>query len=230
MTATFLFSDVLSTACGASTNYQLTVKGSGGGQVWNEMYYLTGTAANLNVLLPSCGPGAGGMTVTGSVATLVLETNGTVNSDQLLLNLVAGTNITLTNSAGSTTINAATSTFSIPSRTGLIGYNFAGGGTVVATAIFGAVYLPVSMTATGWVLTADQTGTTSLAIMATSYGSYPAMTATLAAPALTGAIKNENLTMTAVALPAGSLVEFSVTSASLVQTLNVGLIMTIPYA
>src|ERR1700679_826994 len=85
MTATFLFSDVLSTACGASTNYQLTVKGPGGGQVWNEMYYLTGTAANLNVLLPSCGPGT-----------------------------------------------SMTTTASLGARTGLLGYTFAGGGTVVA--------------------------------------------------------------------------------------------------
>src|SRR5271157_281352 len=52
MTATFLFNDVLVTAYGTNTTYQLTVKAVNGGQVWNENYYLTGTAANINTILP----------------------------------------------------------------------------------------------------------------------------------------------------------------------------------
>src|SRR5580692_11119219 len=47
MTATFAFNDVLSTAAGLTTCYQLTVKDVGGGQVWNECYTLTGTSANI---------------------------------------------------------------------------------------------------------------------------------------------------------------------------------------
>lgn len=53
MTATFNFNDVLQTSSGSSTTYQLTIKDSGQGQVWNESYYLTGTAANLNLVLPA---------------------------------------------------------------------------------------------------------------------------------------------------------------------------------
>lgn len=264
MTATFAFNDALTVSTG-HTCYQFTVKSNNGAQVWNESYFLTGTAANLNTLPP--GAGCGGSTP-GAGAGLILETNGVVNSDQVLLNLVQGTGMSLTNAAGATTINwvgtgsvatlvletngttntsqtllnivgagpivatnsAGATTFTIQPRTGLLGYNFAGGGSPVSAAVFGSIYLPVSMTATGWVITADQTGTAALAIMATSYSTYPALTATLAAVTLTGAIKNENLTMTAAALPAASLVEFSVTSAALVQTLNVGLIVSIPYA
>lgn len=58
MTATFAFNDILSTQFGTNTTYQLTVKAPGiqGGQVWNEQYYLTGTAANLNFVAPTSSP------------------------------------------------------------------------------------------------------------------------------------------------------------------------------
>jgi hypothetical protein len=56
LTATFNFNDVLLTSSGTSTTYQLTVKDVGGGQVWNETYYLTGTAANINLVAPGSGP------------------------------------------------------------------------------------------------------------------------------------------------------------------------------
>jgi hypothetical protein len=56
MTATFIFNDKLVTAAGTNTTYQLTVKDLGGRQVWNENYFLTGTAANLNTVLPGSGP------------------------------------------------------------------------------------------------------------------------------------------------------------------------------
>jgi hypothetical protein len=70
MTATFDFNDVLSTNTGLTTYYQLTIKDSGGGQVWNEFYYLTGTSANLN-LIPPLGnpPGTVPLTVTAVTTT-----------------------------------------------------------------------------------------------------------------------------------------------------------------
>lgn len=55
MTATFIFNDQLSTTSGLTTIYQLTVKDNHGGQVWNESYYLTGTAANVNIIPPASG-------------------------------------------------------------------------------------------------------------------------------------------------------------------------------
>src|SRR4029077_1088170 len=38
---------------------------------------------------------------------IVLETNGTSNTDQALLNLAQGTNVTITNVAGTTTISSS---------------------------------------------------------------------------------------------------------------------------
>ena len=223
MTSTFAFNDVLSTACGPSTNYQFTVKAPGGGQVWNEVYYLTGTAANLNSILPSCGPAGGPVTVTTSA--LVLETNGTLNSNQLLLNLVQGTGITLTNTAGATTFN-------VSARTGSINYVIDGGGTTVATGVKGQVNIPISMNVTGWVLTADQSGSAVVDVNAGSYASFPTLSSIAASdkPTLSSVQKNENLTATtwSGSLAAGTQLQFSVTSATTVTRLNLGLIVSIP--
>lgn len=188
MTATFLFNDVLSTSCGASTNYQFTVKAPGGGQVWNEMYYLTGTAANLNLIFPSCGPGSQIQTVTATLAA----------------------------------------------RTGLLGYVIDGGGTTVSTGVKGQIDIPVPMTVTGWVLTADQSGSAVVGINAGSYASFPSLSNINGSdpPTLASVQKNENLAATAWSgtLAAGTQLQFSVTSATTVQRLNVNLIVSIPYA
>jgi hypothetical protein len=50
--ATLFFNDELNTFFGYNTFYQLTVKDVTGKQVWNNKYYLTGTAANLNLIAP----------------------------------------------------------------------------------------------------------------------------------------------------------------------------------
>lgn len=55
LSATFTFNDQLQTVLGFNTNYQLTIKDKAGKQVWNEHYYLTGTAANLTTIAPSGG-------------------------------------------------------------------------------------------------------------------------------------------------------------------------------
>jgi hypothetical protein len=232
LTATFLFNDVLSIAAG-STCYQLTVKSNAGAQVWNEMYYLSGTVANLNTMAPG-GSGCGGGNGSSGSSGLVLETNGGVNSSQVLLNLVNGVGITMTNSAGATTINTTALT-AIPARTGLLGYNFSGGGQAVSPAATGQIYIPVPMTITGWNLTADQTGSAAIAVLACSYANFPGSLTSITSadvPTLAGAIKNENLNATtwAGSLASQSVLQFSVTSASTVQTLNVGLVVSIPYA
>lgn len=186
MTATFLFNDLLSTTAGASTTYQFTVKAPGGGQVWNEIYYLTGTAANLNTYPPGGIP----------LATVTSSTLGP--------------------------------------RTGLIGYVIDGGGTTVSTGIKGQLDIPVPMTVTGWVITADQSGSAVVDVNAGSYASFPTLASITASdkPTLSSAQKNENLTATtwAGSLAAGTQLQFSVTSATTVQRLNVNLIVSIPYA
>lgn len=103
MTATFAFNDVLSTAAGLNTCYQLTIKDLGGGQVWNECYILTGTSANIN-LIPPAGrsgctgipitvtSGAGTLTGSGTAMTLAIWTAPTALGNSLATD--DGTNLT----------------------------------------------------------------------------------------------------------------------------------------
>jgi hypothetical protein len=77
-----------------------------GPQIWK----LTSTPNPLNVasIIPLSPPG--GASFTGP---LTLETNGTQNTEQNLLNLAEGTGVTITNSAGTTTISASGSGLSL---------------------------------------------------------------------------------------------------------------------
>jgi hypothetical protein len=78
MSATFTFNDQLVTAGGTSTTYQLTVKDSGGGQVWNENYFLSGAAANLNAIVPL------GIGVGGGLGVSLSDSVQTINSSQTI--------------------------------------------------------------------------------------------------------------------------------------------------
>lgn len=117
MTSTFAFNDALTTSAGINTTYQLTIKASNGGQVWNENYYLTGTAANINTILPagrgvSASPVAFGATGDWEFAgnQITLGTSGisikalTATGAAIVLSTTAsilGTTVTLTASGGS---------------------------------------------------------------------------------------------------------------------------------
>lgn len=185
LTSTFAFNDVLYTAAGTTTTYQLTIKALGGGQVWNENYYLTGTAANLNVVLP-----------------------GSSSSGPVLYPFT---------------------------RVAEIGYVIDGNGTAVAAGVKGQVNVPLGCIITGWVLTADQSGSAVVDVNSGSYASFPTLASIAGTdkPTLTSAQKNQNLSVNAgnwtTTLLAGSQVQFSVTSATTVQRLNVAIVVNIPY-
>lgn len=103
LTATFLFNDVLTTTAGFVTTYQLTVKDKNGGQAWNESYFFTGTAANLNLYPPS---GVGTVPSTSAVGVgqaLLGNVSGVVTAtvSAILMNV----EMTLT---GNTTLALAT--------------------------------------------------------------------------------------------------------------------------
>lgn len=106
MSAAFIFNDDLITNSGAVTNYQLTIKDLGGAQIWNEVYYLTGTAADLTLLPPagsmSFASGSGG----GAIfpAGLVLQTNEFPNVRQSLLDLSNGNHMSMTDQGDGTVI------------------------------------------------------------------------------------------------------------------------------
>ena len=81
---------------------------SDGTRAWKAPQYISVTTSpspfNLSAVVPS-NPPAQSSSSEGS--GILLQTNGVTNSDQALLNLQEGTNVTISNSAGTTTINAS---------------------------------------------------------------------------------------------------------------------------
>jgi hypothetical protein len=85
-----------------------------GTQAWADEQFWTilssPSTLDVGTIVPTNPPG--GLIGSGGGSTLLLETNGTTNSNQSLLNIAQGTNVTITNVSGTTTINATGSSFS----------------------------------------------------------------------------------------------------------------------
>jgi len=94
-----------------------------GTQAWADQQYWTLLSSpdplDVGTIVPTNPPGSGG---SGS-STLLLETNGTINSNQSLLNIAQGTGVTITNSAGTTTISSTGADFTTSGQGGFIGPN-----------------------------------------------------------------------------------------------------------
>lgn len=169
----------------------------------------------------------GGVGSSGGTS-LLLETNGTANFNQAILNLTQGPGITLfDDNLGNTTISTAV----IP-RVCALSYTIDGGGSVIGVGAKGQLSIPASCTITGWVITSDQPGSAVVDVLRSSYPNFPATISLAGAdkPTLASAQKNENLALTAwtIAINAGDQVQFYVDSASTVTRLNLTVNLTIP--
>lgn len=96
---------------------------SDGTEAWAAPQFWTFTSTpnpiDVGTIVPTNPPGGGG---SGS-STLLLETNGAVNSNQSLLNIAQGTNMTITNVSGTTTFNASGgANFSTPGQGFFFGF------------------------------------------------------------------------------------------------------------
>jgi hypothetical protein len=103
--ATFVYSnDVLTPA---NSFYTVRAFKADGTKAWSssQIWILAATPNPLDVgtIVPTNPPGPG---LSGSGSGIVLETNGLSNTNQSLLNLAQGTNITVSNTAGTTTISS----------------------------------------------------------------------------------------------------------------------------
>ncbi len=167
----------------------------------------------------------------GGNGAVLLSTNGSPNFNQGALNLTQGANIVIANdNFGNTTISSSVSS----ARTSAIFYTIDGGGSVLGTGAKGQLNIPVNCTVTGWVLTADQSGSAVVDVLRSTYGAFPT-TASIAGsdkPTLSSVQKNENLGPLSgwgsTALLQGDQLQFSVSSASTVTRLNLTLNITIP--
>jgi len=107
-----------------------------------------------------------------------------------------------------------------------------GGGSAITTGAKGQWDVPCACTITGWVLTADQSGSCVIDVLKASYSGFPT-TASIAAsdkPTLSSAQKNENLTASTwtTALAAGDQLQINVNSATTVTRANLTILVTVP--
>lgn len=118
-------------------------------------------------------------------------------------------------------------------RTGTIAYVIDGGGSVPSTGVKGQIDIPANCTITGWVITADQSGSAVVDILRSTYSGFPT-TSSIAGtdkPTLSSAQKNEDLSLTgwgSTAINAGDQIQFNLNSVSTCTRLNITLIVTIP--
>jgi hypothetical protein len=110
-------------------------------------------------------------------------------------------------------------------RTGAIEYVIDGGGSVIGTGSYGQVNIPNDCVVTGWVLTADQTGSAVVDVLTSSFAAFPTVTSIAGAdkPTITSAIKGENLAVSVwnTSIPAGSQVQLYLDSISTCTRLNI---------
>lgn len=129
---------------------------------------------------------------------------------------------------------AAVNSLTGGARTGLLSYVIDGAGVPPSTGVKGQVSIPVACTVTGWVITADQSGSAVVDILRSTYAAFPT-TASIAGsdkPTLSSAQKNQNLGPLSgwgsTALAAGDQLQFSLSSVTSCTRLNVSLNITIP--
>lgn len=121
---------------------------------------------------------------------------------------------------------------SLSARTAAIPYTIDGGGSVPSTGIKGQISIPFACTVTGWVITANASGSCVVDVLKATFGGFPT-TASIAGsekPTLTSAQKNEDLTLTTwtTAINSGDVIQFSLSSVATVTTINITLNITIP--
>lgn len=134
-------------------------------------------------------------------------------------------------SAGSG-INITGGVISIASRTAAITYTIDGGGSAPSTGAKGQLSIPFACTVTGWVISADASGSCVVDVLKAAYAGFPT-TASIAGsekPTLTSAQKNEDLSLTTwtTAISAGDFIQYNLNSVTTVQRINITLNVTIP--
>jgi hypothetical protein len=108
-----------------------------------------------------------------------------------------------------------------------------GAGATPSTGVFAQISVPYSCTIAGWVITADQTGSAIVDILRSTYAAFPT-TASIAGtdkPTLSGAQKNEDLTLTgwgSTAINAGDILQANLNSIATVTQVFVTLYITVP--
>jgi hypothetical protein len=123
-----------------------------------------------------------------------------------------------------------------PARTASINYVIDGGGSAIATGLYGGPTVPTDCTVKGWILRSDQTGSAVVSVKKSTIALYPTTTAmgganppTLTAAQIAGALdKLASAAWTTDTFLAGDQIEFEVVSNATCERLNISIIVEIP--
>ena len=174
------------------------------------------------VLLSASAPGTVSLGATGTIA-LLTQTKNTVFAGP-----ASGSNAAPTFRA----LVAA----DIPTRTVTLNYCIDGGGAVPTTSqAYGQIDIPVAMTITSVVVTADQSGSCQLDLKTCTNASFPGSLTSIVAsdpPKLASAQISTDSTLTGwtTSLAANSQLQFYLTSATTVTRINITLVCSVAYA
>lgn len=137
-----------------------------------------------------------------------------------------------TGSAGPTGSQGPTGA-AAPARVATIQIVIDGTGSVPSTGPWGFFIVPFACTVTGWSVVGDTSGSAVIDVLKTSYSSFPSGFASIAGsdkPTLSGAQKNENLSVSAwtVPLAAQDVLKFNLDSVATCTRLNLSITVSIP--
>lgn len=131
-------------------------------------------------------------------------------------------------------ISGSATAAQLPSFTRSLNFVIDGGGSVPALGVYGQINMPVAGTITGWILTADASGSAVVDVLRSTYSGFPT-TASLASsdkPTLSSVQKNENLAVSVwtTAVAAGDQIQINLNSVTTCKRLNLTIIITTPFA
>jgi hypothetical protein len=192
---------------------------------------------------------AGVTTVTQTgVTALTLETNGTPNGSQTLLNLKNGTGITITDdgvggvtvtgsASGVTSVAANSPLASSGGTTPTISANLPGGigvsiygAAVPNTGLLGFVQIPFNCTINSWTILMNATGSAQFDVQTSTYAGFPTTSSIVASlpPVVTAAQSATSSTLTgwSTTITAGTVVAFYLTSVSTATIISMTLKVT----
>jgi hypothetical protein len=192
---------------------------------------------------------AGVTTVTNTPAQqITLETNGTPNGSQSLLNLKNGSNITITDdgsggitingsAAGVTSVTASSPLASSGGTTPNISANLPGGigvslygASVPNTGLLGFVQIPFNCTINSWTILMNTSGSAQFDVQTSTYAGFPTTTSIVASapPVVSSAQSATSSTLTGwtTTIAAGTVVAFYLTSVSTATIISMTLKVT----
>lgn len=185
--------------------------------------------ASGTLTLPAATDTLVGKATTDTLTNKTLNTSGTGNHVQ-----IAGVDLPASIGSSGQVLTNNSGALAFQSRTAAISYVIDGVGNIPSTGAYGQLNIPFACTLTGWVLTADASGSAVIDVLRSTYAGFPT-TSSIAGtdkPTLSSVQKNENLgplsSWGSTALSAGDQLQFNLNSVTTCKRLNLTLNITMP--